>query len=187
MIKRKGQYEGFFLVRNDARKKFTRKSGTSNKFILSRCTLILDFEAESIDEEGSDDIYTLFSIDPNWSYKQSKTLKADKTKGESSLKLVFTDIAPSLDYSLRVDPGIEGYPYYLFEDVPYQKLKDRQFFNEDEEDFGSLIAEHDGKGFGANYEPEEEDMEDDGEEAEGNYAEHEDDLGEEDIDSEECE
>lgn len=56
------------------------------------------------------------------SYRQAKTIHDDLVAGDGFTDLIFTRMRADWKYSLRVDPGKEGDPYFLFEDVPYPGL-----------------------------------------------------------------
>ena len=79
------------------------------------------------DEAASkDDKFTLYSTDEAKTYSQEKTIKDDKVDGDEYVDLKFTDLKPDLSYSLEVDPGEDGEPYYVFEDRSFGKWSSQE-------------------------------------------------------------
>ncbi|MFC1705250.1 hypothetical protein ACFL59_00325 [Planctomycetota bacterium] len=106
----------------DRFKAFRCRTGKPYKFAFEICTFDAELEIDPDDKTAADDVYTLSSTDDQKTYCQKKTIRDDKVPGDGSLTLTYTDLNPDLSYSLLVDPGAEGDPYHLFEDVPYDKL-----------------------------------------------------------------
>jgi hypothetical protein len=72
--------------------------------------------------ESEDDTFTLSSSDGK--YKKTLTIKDDKVAGDEFVDLVFENLKISASYTLEVNPGKEGSPYNVFEDIPFQELVD---------------------------------------------------------------
>lgn len=81
----------------------------SNKQILK-----INLEIDPNDSSSYDDKYTLFSTDKNDSYKQTLTVKDDKVPGDDKITLEYTDLIDDLNYTLEIDPGIDGETYNVF-------------------------------------------------------------------------
>ncbi|MDG5816508.1 hypothetical protein QA601_15530 [Chitinispirillales bacterium ANBcel5] len=73
-------------------------------------------------EEFRDDTYRLFSTDANRSYDVVKTVEDDKIPGNDYLDLEYTDLDPSLSYTLEIIPGKEGKKYFAFKNIAYKEL-----------------------------------------------------------------
>ncbi len=74
-------------------------------------------------ESGSeDDQFILTSTDSRQKIKQIKTIKDDLTQGDDTVEILFDNLDRSLSYSLQVDPGAEGEPYFIFKNRPYAEL-----------------------------------------------------------------
>lgn len=88
-------------------------------------TMKNEFKAQFIvnpnDENNSDYRFILLSVDNN-KYKQEKTIKDDLTSNDDKVEIIFDDLDRELSYSLQVDPGNEGEPYFVFENRPYNDL-----------------------------------------------------------------
>ena len=82
------------------------------------------------DAATKDDKFQLSSTDGG-SYQQTKTVRDDLVKGDRCVDLIFTGIRPDLKYSLKIDPGKEGEPYFIFEDLPYREIA--ELFGEEQE------------------------------------------------------
>lgn len=71
------------------------------------------------DARTNDDRFTLFA---GQSYRQVKTIRDDMVRGDRFVDLEFSALIAGLDYSLEVDPGREGSPYLVFENVRCAEL-----------------------------------------------------------------
>jgi hypothetical protein len=89
--------------------------------------------------DSQDDKFTLKSSDGK--YNKILTVKDDRLEGDECIDLVFDNLKVSQKYTLEVDPGAEGSPYKLFEDVPYQELIDYYSLLEE----GDSLGERDQK------------------------------------------
>lgn len=83
-------------------------------------TLRVHLPIDPADPRATDDSFTLSSSDG--SYQKTLGTKHDAIPGDKSLDLVFDGIDRSLVYSLEVDPGKDGTPYFVFESMPYSKI-----------------------------------------------------------------
>lgn len=82
--------------------------------------LVLRFDLDPEDASTHDDRFTL-KADDN-SFNATKTVIDDMLPGDRFVDLHFSGLKRKKRYSLVVDPGEEGAPYTLFEDVPYDDL-----------------------------------------------------------------
>ncbi len=69
---------------------------------------------------SQDDAFRLFSSDGAW--EQRRTIVDDLVPGDAWVDLAFEGLDPARSYSLEVDPGADGPPYLVFEDVPRAEL-----------------------------------------------------------------
>ncbi len=83
-------------------------------------TLILELHIDPETVEAQDDSYTLYTEDG--SYSVTKTAQDDIKENDTYLTLLFTKIDPALNYSLSIDPGDDGEPYYYFENLLGEQL-----------------------------------------------------------------
>jgi Type VI secretion system (T6SS), amidase effector protein 4 len=67
------------------------------------------------DAEHQDDTFTLYSEDR--SYEVIQNVSNDVMGGNESLELKFLEMDYSLKYSLEINPGAQGDPYFLFENT----------------------------------------------------------------------
>jgi len=79
-----------------------------------------------------DDTFTLTSSDGK--YKKTLTVKDDRVDGDEFVDLVFDNLKMSQQYTLEVNPGAQGQPYKVFENLPYQELM--EYYSILEEDDG---------------------------------------------------
>jgi hypothetical protein len=89
------------------------------------------------DAASIDDKFELTSSDG--SYRQVKTIRDDLIAGDRYVDLLFTKMRPDAKYSLQIDPGKEGDPYFLFKDIAYPKLA--TLFGRDDVDIEQLDTE----------------------------------------------
>ncbi|MBN2532393.1 MAG: phage late control D family protein [Spirochaetales bacterium] len=100
------------------------KYPTGKNYTLSFPTIELHLEIDPNNAESIDDKYILFSTDDNKYFKRTFTVKDDKIPGNEYVDLFFPGIDPQLNYSLKIDPGAGGEPYFMFENMSYDELKD---------------------------------------------------------------
>ena len=81
---------------------------------------------------SKDDKFKLSSDDGT--YEKTLTVKDDKVEGDNFVDLVFENLKISKKYTLEVNPGAEGTPYKLFEDIPYTELIDYYSLPEPEDE-----------------------------------------------------
>jgi hypothetical protein len=86
--------------------------------------------------DSQDDKFTLKSSDGK--YNKTLTVKDDLVEGDEFVDLVFDNLKVSQKYTLEVDPGAEGSPYKLLEDLPFQEIID--YYSLPEE--GDTLGEH---------------------------------------------
>lgn len=79
-----------------------------------------------------DDTFTLSSSDGK--YKKTLTVKDDKVDGDEFVDIVFDNLKTSQQYTLEVNPGAQGQPYKVFENLSYQELM--EYYSMLEEDDG---------------------------------------------------
>ena len=87
-------------------------------------SVIFRLEIDPESEEAQDDKFTLFSTDEGKTYSKTLTVKDDKVPNNEVTDLEFTGLNPSLNYSLEIDPGDEGDPYLLIDNVPFKELSE---------------------------------------------------------------
>lgn len=77
------------------------------------------------EKEHLDDRFTLYGGKSAGArtYEQTLTVKDDATPGDDCLDLVFTKLIPDLSYWLEVDPGQQGAPYHVFENLAWEQIK----------------------------------------------------------------
>lgn len=83
--------------------------------------LILRVEVDPNDPLSADDRFILLSKHGDFT-PQVRSVTDDQAAGDAVTDLAFADLDRALAYSLRIDPGAEGEPYFLFEEVPFQDL-----------------------------------------------------------------
>lgn len=101
-----------------------KKTAQHHVFRIERHLLRIQLDFDPEDPETYDDkIILLGGDDPDKPvYEQTKTIEDDAEKGDDVLDLVYTGLDPALSYWLRVDPGAEGDPYFVFENIAYDDL-----------------------------------------------------------------
>lgn len=87
--------------------------------------LMVRLDIDPADADSADYTIRLFSSDG--AYEQVKTVKDDLTKGDAFVDLKFTDLVPGKEYSLEFDPGAQGEPHLVFENVPFARLAEVSF------------------------------------------------------------
>jgi hypothetical protein len=113
------------------------KSGKANVVAVAFNTVLFELEIDPDAVSSQDDKYTLFCSDNKSIYNETKTVKDDNVPGDDFLTLKFTKLISDHNYTLEIDPGAEGEPYYLFENVPLEDLLSDRFSyagSEDEDD-----------------------------------------------------
>jgi len=103
--------------------------------------------------ESKDDKFKLTSGDGK--YEKVLTVKDDKVDGDDFIDLVYDGLKVSQKYTLEVDPGAEGSPYKLFEDVPYQELVDYYSILEEGDELEESEEEEEDSGDDPDWEDEE--------------------------------
>jgi hypothetical protein len=98
------------------------------------------------DAASKDDKFKLYSDDG--SYEKTMTVKDDKVDGDNFVDLVFENVKVSKKYTLEVDPGAEGSPYKLFENVSYTELIDYYSLPEPEDELEEEDEDEESKGEG---------------------------------------
>jgi len=101
---------------------FTSKSGAEARLVHRTPALHIRIPIDPAEAASQDDTFTLKSSDG--SYQVRQTVKDDKVPGDAYVDLIFENLKVSLKYTLEVNPGAQGSPYKVFEDVPFQELVD---------------------------------------------------------------
>ena len=101
---------------------FTSKSGERARLVHQIPALHVRIPIDPSEAASHDDTFTLKSTDG--SYQNQQTIKDDKVPGDAYIDLIFENLKVSLNYTLEVNPGAQGSPYKVFENVPYQELID---------------------------------------------------------------
>jgi len=99
---------------------FTFKSGVRAPLVYTTPTLHIRLPIDPEEAASKDDRFTLTSADGT--YEKVLTVRDDAVEGDAFVDLVFDNLRQSAAYTLEVDPGAEGTPYALFEEVPYGEL-----------------------------------------------------------------
>jgi hypothetical protein len=94
-----------------------------HRLVVEEPTLSVEFQMDTEDVNNLDDVYTLFSTDEAETYNHPYTVRDDTIQGDAFLTLTWRGLDPSLNYTLRIDPGIGEDAFDLFADVPYNTLK----------------------------------------------------------------
>jgi hypothetical protein len=74
------------------------------------------------DTSSRDDEFILHATRGSAAQKIIKTIKDDQVPGDNSVDLVYEHLWRDHRYSLEVNPGAEGEPYHVFQDVPLSQL-----------------------------------------------------------------
>ena len=90
------------------------------KFMI-HTTIEIELDIDPSDPKTLDDKYILFSTDNERKYYQELTVKDDKIEGDKKVTLEFDRIDEKLNYSLKVDLGVDGH-YFAFTNIPYADL-----------------------------------------------------------------
>lgn len=80
------------------------------------------FDVDPKENSTRDDRFILISTDAAHKINITKTIKDDLTQGDNTVEILFEKLDHSLSYSLQVDPGAEGKPYFVFKNRPYSEL-----------------------------------------------------------------
>lgn len=124
--------------------KFSVKTG--KQAVLAHILPILHIRLGIDPNEASskDDKFKLTSDDGT--FQKTMTIKDDKVDGDVFIDLVFENLKVSKKYTLEVDPGAEGSPYKLFENIPYSELIEYYSMPEEEDELEEEEDEEDEKG-----------------------------------------
>jgi hypothetical protein len=95
-------------------------SGEPFRLIHRIPTLQIRLAINPSEAASADDKFTLKSTDGT--YEKVMTVKDDSVPGDEFTDLIFENLKTTLNYTLEVDPGKEGSPYKVFENVPFQDL-----------------------------------------------------------------
>lgn len=101
---------------------FKVKSGESSPLVHATPVLHMRLLIDPAQAEHRDDTFTLKSSDG--SYERKLTVADDFVPGDEFVDLLFDGLKRSLKYTLEVDPGEQGEPHNLFEELSYQELLD---------------------------------------------------------------
>jgi hypothetical protein len=96
------------------------KSGAAANLTHLVPMLHIRLPIDPADASSKDDKFTLSSSDGK--YKKEMTVKDDRLDGDQYVDLVFENLKTSASYTLEINPGAQGSPYKLFENVPFQEL-----------------------------------------------------------------
>lgn len=103
------------------------KTGQLNIVSVALNTILIELEIDPEELSSQDDKYILFCSDDKSIYNKTLTVKNDQIPGDKFLTLIFSKLVSGHSYSLEIDPGAEGEPYYLFENVPLEDLLSGKF------------------------------------------------------------
>jgi len=99
-----------------------RQSGRAGIGLATRTRLRVRLNIDPELAESHDDKFILFSTDAGSAYRQELTISNDLVAGDECVDLEFTGIPYGLSYSMQIDPGAEGKPYFWFKDKPLSEL-----------------------------------------------------------------
>lgn len=112
-----------YLKRDALNKPVTVETGRRHVFHLPRLpALHVRIQIDPKKPSSWDDRFVLEMSWKGKRLKQTKTVRDDKIDGDDFVDLVFTRCKEDATYSLKIDPGSEGSPYFMFRDVPYSEL-----------------------------------------------------------------
>lgn len=130
---------------------FPLKSGELSALVHPVPELYLRLPINPNDAASKDDKFKLTSTDGK--YEKVLTIKDDQVPGDEYIDLVFNNLKMNQSYTLEIDPGKEGKPYKIFENVPfsdlmayYSLLEPGDTLKEEEEEEGSEDSSGESKG-----------------------------------------
>jgi len=105
---------------NEEKTEFEIKTGETSTLVYPTPIIHIRLFIDPTEASTDDDKYKLFAS--NGSYSKTLTVKDDKIEGDKFIDLVFDGLKSKWNYTLEIDPGAEGKPYKVFEDVPFKEL-----------------------------------------------------------------
>ncbi len=105
---------------NEEKTEFEIKTGETSTLVYTTPTIHIRLFIDPAEASTDDDKYKLFASNDN--YSKTLTVKDDKIEGDKFIDLVFDELKSKWNYTLEIDPGAEGKPYKVFEDVPFKDL-----------------------------------------------------------------
>ena len=118
---------------------FALKTGGPVRLVFPTPQLRIRLAIDPQEAASQDDRFTLKATDG--SYEKTLTVKDDYLQGDAFLDLVFDNLKVNCRYTLEIDPGREGKPYTLFEDVPFMELVEYYSLLEPEDTLEDTEAE----------------------------------------------
>jgi len=112
------------LTRDELRRGALRSTGSEHALAASiRRELRVRLDVDPADARTCNDRFTLRGSGPSGlRYEQVRTVRDDLVPGDHAVDLLFDGLVPDLSYSLEIDPGRQGKPYFAFEDVSWSRL-----------------------------------------------------------------
>ena len=101
-------------------KEYEIKTGEISTIVHPTPSIHIRLFIDPAEASTDDDKYKLFAS--NGDYSKTLTVKGDQTEGDKFIDLIFDGIKTKWNYTLEIDPGSEGQPYKVFEDVPFKDL-----------------------------------------------------------------
>jgi len=95
---------------------------TGKSYLIKVVGVQIDLEIDPHNPESGDDKFTLYSTDNNKTYSCEKNINDDMIPGDNKVSLIFYALPKDLSYSLEINPGANGRPYNLFENISYEQL-----------------------------------------------------------------
>lgn len=124
---------------NQEKVNYKFKTGEASKFVYPSPTVHIRLYIDPSDATTDDDKYKLFATNGN--YSKTLTVKDDKIDGDKFIDLVFEGLKSDGKYTLEIDPGAEGKPYKVFEDVPFKDLVELYSLLEDGDELEEVKGE----------------------------------------------
>ena len=111
---------------------FGGKSGENVVLTHEIPVLAIRLGIDPASAQSRDDTFTLSSSDGK--YKKTLTVKDDRVDGDEFVDIVFDNLKTTQQYTLEVNPGAQGQPYKVFENLSYEELM--EYYSILEEDDG---------------------------------------------------
>lgn len=99
------------------------ETGRKHVLVWVRHTLHIRLPIDPRKASSWDDRFTLIEHAADGMLRrQARSVKDDHVPGDAFVDLIYRGLRRGRSYSLEVDPGAEGDPYLLFEEIPFDEL-----------------------------------------------------------------
>lgn len=95
---------------------------TIHQFRVELATLHVRLPINPKHARSLDDRFRLLMISSEGQYEQVKTVSDDAMPGDDAVDLIYANLHSGARYSLEVDPGADGAPYFVFEEMSFAEL-----------------------------------------------------------------